>query len=490
VHEGSAKRMTMASRVATWALAPVPRRRPVGIGRTAYDLGSMSSPDRTETLRHQGRRKRGRRPGRLTLRVLDGPDAGKEEIVTGSRIRVGRGAAADFTVEHPSLSGLHFELRVRRDGVELFDLASKNGTVLCGRRVYHARVELGDVIVAGGCGIQLVDAADVEIDQGFEAREDGLLGQSDAIQEMFAVIDVAASCELPTLVHGETGSGKELVARAMHRRSSRSKGPFIVRDCSTLPKDLAESAILGHCKGAFTGADDDRRGAFEEASGGTLFLDEIGELALELQVKLLRAVDRQEIVRVGENEPRRVDTRVVAATHADVPHMVDAGLFREDLFYRLNGLTIEIPSLRDRGADEIEYLANAFLADHATMLQRGLSWSGAAMEALRMHRWPGNVRELKAVVARAVVMRVSDTIELEALALRVQRTRRTRLEESARLGTYDEAHAELDRSLLPRILAECGGDIEAAARRLDRPARALIKRMHDLGIYSPKMIPR
>lgn len=468
----------------------LPPTTPVGIGRAAYDLGSMSSPDRTETLRHQGRRKRGRRPGRLTLRVLDGPDAGKEENVTGSRIRVGRSAAADFTVEHPSLSGLHFELRVRRDGVELFDLASKNGTVLCGRRVYHARVELGDVIVAGGCGIQLVDAADVEIDQGFEAREDGLLGQSDAIQEMFAALDVAASCELPTLVYGETGSGKELVARAIHRRSCRSNGPFIVRDCSTLPEDLAESAILGHCKGAFTGADDDRRGAFEEASGGTLFLDEIGELALELQSKLLRAVDRQEIVRVGENEPRPVNVRVVAATHADVPRMVDAGLFREDLFHRLNGLTIEIPSLRDRGAGEIEYLASVFLAEHAAMLQRSLSWSAAAMEALRMHRWPGNVRELKAVVARAVVLRASDTIELEALALRVQHTRRTRLEESARLGTYDEAHAELDRSLLPRILAECGGDIEAAARRLDRSARSLIKRMHDLGIYSPKMIPR
>src|SRR5690606_29163874 len=152
--------------------------------------------------------------------------------------------------------------------------------------------------------------------------------------------------------------------------------------------------------------------------------------------KLLRVVDRQEVVRVGENEPRRIDARVVAATHVDVPRMVEAGRFREDLYYRISGLSIEIPSLRERGEDEVEYLANAFLAEHAAVLQRALSWSPAAMEALRAHRWPGNVRELKAVVARAIVMRGGDSIEPEALALRVQPTRGMRLEERARLGTY------------------------------------------------------
>ena len=434
------------------------------------------------TLR-QPRRRRRRRPGKLTLRVLDGPKQGTEETLTGSRIRVGRSDAADCTIDHPSLSGLHFELRIRRAGIELFDLASKNGTMLFDRRVYHAQIQLGDVITAGDCRIVLVDSAEVEVDQGTEAREDGLLGTSDAIQETFGLIDAAASCDLPTLVGGETGTGKELAARAIHRRSKRSTGPFVVLDCSTLPLGLAESAILGHAKGAFTGAESDRRGVFEEAHEGTLLLDEIAELPLSLQVKLLRVLDHGRVVRVGENEPRRVDVRIIAATHGDVARMVDEGEFREDLYYRLSGLVIEMPTLRDRGRKEIEYLANAFLAEHAERLGTRMCWSPEAIEALVRHRWRGNVRELAGVVARAVVLRKSDNIEPQALALRSDPTLPTRLAEFARLGSYNDAHDELDRYLLPRILAECNGDLEEAARCLGRKPSALARRMRALGLF-------
>lgn len=440
----------------------------------------MDEPiDPTKTVRHQGRKRKGRRPGRITLQVLDGPDAGTEQVITGRRVRVGRSEAADFTVAHPSLSGLHFELRVRRNGIELFDLASKNGTTLFGRVVFHARVQLGDVIKAGDCSIKLVDSAEIEVERATEARQDGLLGISEAIQETFATIDSAASCDLPTLVCGETGTGKEVAARAIHRRSKRNGKPFVVLDCSAIPNGLAESMILGHSKGAFTGADADSPGPFERASGGTLFLDEIGELPLLHQVKLLRALATGQVVRVGESEARKVDVRVIAATHRDLPRMVDAGSFRQDLYYRLAGLVVELPTLSERGAGEIEYLAREFASRREGP---PIEFGGEALAALREYAWPGNVRELGAVVARAAATCSGSVVTVGNLALGSGGPRLLRLAESARLLSYDDAHAELDRVLLPRILAECGGDLDDVAQRLGRSRRALEKRLRDLRI--------
>ncbi|MEX1368236.1 MAG: sigma 54-interacting transcriptional regulator, partial [Nannocystaceae bacterium] len=436
--------------------------------------------DPTKTVRHQGRKRKGRRPGSITLRVLDGPDAGKEQVITGKKVRVGRSEAADFTVAHPSLSGLHFELRVRRDGIELFDLASKNGTLLLGRVVYHARVQLGDVVIAGDCSIKLVDSAEIEVAQAVEARQDGLLGISETIQETFAAVDAAASCDLPTIIFGETGTGKEVAARAIHRRSKRRHKPFIVLDCSAIPADLAETVIFGHRKGAFTGAVEDRPGPFEKANQGTLFLDEIGELPLPLQAKLLRTLASGEVVRVGESEPRSVDVRIIAATHRDLPRMVDAETFRQDLYYRLAGFIIEVPTLHERGADEIEYLARE-LASGREGPQ--IEFGPEALAALRDYPWPGNVRELAAVVERAAVTCRGGVVAVEDLALDSGGPRLLRLAESARLLSYKDAHAELDRVLLPRILSECNGDLDTVAARLGRPRKALEKRLRDLRIW-------
>jgi DNA-binding NtrC family response regulator len=221
------------------------------------------------------------------------------------------------------------------------------------------------------------------------------------------------------LVGGETGSGKELVARALHDESPRHRGPFVVLDCGALPRELAEATILGHRKGSFTSAISDRAGCFEEAHGGTLFLDEIGELPLDLQPKLLRVLDRREVQRIGESTVRKVDVRVVAATHRDLRTMVSQGQFREDLYFRLSVMTVELPPLRERG-DDIALLAEKFVTDFSQASARGKdrpALGPAARKALLDHPWPGNVRELRNTMERAVHLAQGGVIEPRDLFL-------------------------------------------------------------------------
>jgi DNA-binding NtrC family response regulator len=443
---------------------------------------SDGDTEKTQTIRRHRQRRRVRRPGRIKLRVLDGPQASTEAVVDRTRVRVGRSRAADVVIDHPSLSGLHFELRLTRHGVELFDLASKNGTSVAGHRVFHAVVHLGDVIVAGDCRVELVDTQDVSVEQCLEAREDGLLGVSDAMRETFALIDRAATSGLSVLIGGETGTGKELVARAIHRHSDRPSGPFVVLDCSALPSALAEAEILGHGKGAFTGAESERLGAFEAADGGTVFLDEIGELPLDIQAKLLRALDRHEVTRIGEHVPRSVDVRVVAATHRDLPRMVEAGFFREDLYHRVAGVTLELPSLRDRGPEEIEYLAKCFLAVVNARQRKRLEWSAGALAALRGHPWPGNVRELLNVTNRAAALCTGSVIERSDLLLRPHVSWELGIDRMVEHGGLDELHDEIDRRVIAKMLEDCGGSVSEAARRLRMGRKKLTSRIAALGL--------
>jgi DNA-binding NtrC family response regulator len=444
----------------------------------------------TQAIRSHRQRRRVRRPGRLKLRVLDGPQAGSETVVDRTRIRVGRSRTADVVIDHPSLSALHFELRLTRHGVELFDLASKNGTSVYGHRVFHMVVHVGDVIVAGDCRVELVETQDVSVEQCLEAHEDGLLGISDTMRETFARIDRAAASELSVLVGGETGTGKDLVARAIHRHSGRSAGPFIVLDCSSLPPTLAEAAILGYCKGAFTGADSDHPGAFEAANGGTLFLDEIGELPLGIQTKLLRALDHREVVRVGEHFPRAVDVRIVAATHRDLARMVSEGFFREDLYHRLAGVMIDIPALRDRGPAEIAYLAKCFLANVNARQHTRLEWSTDALAALGAHSWSGNVRELLNVTNRASLLCVPPKIERSDLLLLPHGTWRIDIVQLVESGDYHQLHAEIDRRLISKLLDETGGSVSETARRLRIGRKLLTSKIDALGLRRPPRTAR
>ena len=338
---------------------------------------------------------------RVMLRVTDGPDRGAQIQVARPRITIGRSAVNDLVLTDTSVSGTHVEITLGdKRGILLRDLDSTNGTTLNGLRVREAYIEPGTSIGVGKSEVLFLSADEVEVPLSGHDHFGALWGGSPAMREVFAILEKVAPTDMSVMIGGQTGTGKELVARALHDESHRAESPFVVLDCGSLPRDLAEAAILGHKKGSFTGAISDRAGAFEEANGGTLFLDEVGELPLDLQPKLLRVLDRREVQRIGESQVRKVDVRVVAATHRDLRQMVGAGQFREDLYFRLSVMTVELPPLRERGEDII-LLANKFLEDFARVYGRAPTLSEDAKQVLLAEPWPGNVRQLKNTIERA-----------------------------------------------------------------------------------------
>ena len=340
---------------------------------------------------------------RVMLRVKDGPDRGAQITVARSRITIGRSAVNDLALTDTSVSGTHAEIVLGDQGVQVHDLESTNGTYVAGIRIRSAWLDPGMTLKVGKTEVELLSADEVQVPISGEEQFGALYGRSPAMREVFATLERVAPTDMSVLIGGQTGTGKELVARALHDESHREKGPFVVLDCGSLPRELAEAAILGHKKGSFTGAVSDRPGCFEEADGGTLFLDEIGELPLDLQPKLLRVLDRREVQRIGESQVRKVDVRVVAATHRDLRMMVGQGQFREDLYFRLSVMSVELPTLRERGEDII-MLAERFLDDFARSNQTGMprpALGDAAKHALMGEPFPGNVRQLKNVIQRA-----------------------------------------------------------------------------------------
>jgi two-component system response regulator HydG len=323
------------------------------------------------------------------------------------------------------------------------------------------------------------------------ARMGALLGDSAPMRRMRALIDAVGPTESTVLVLGESGSGKELVARAVHDSSARVGKPFLAINCGALAESVLESELFGHARGAFTGAVSARRGLFEEASRGTLFLDEVGEMPLALQVRLLRVLEQREVRPVGSNETRTVDVRVVAATNRDLESSAKAGTFREDLYYRLNVVSIDVPPLRDRAAD-IPLLVHHFLARHAQQLKKTVtSIDPEALQILTTYAWPGNVRELLNAVERSVVLARSETITADVLPPAL--TRPVAPEQVLRRPyalPLQAALAAFERSYLDHSLAEAKGNIAEAARSagVDRSNyRRLLKRHGiDAGDYGER----
>ena len=242
-----------------------------------------------------------------------------------------------------------------------------------------------------------------------------LIGQSGQMRAVFKLVETVSHSTATVLIQGESGTGKELVARAIHFRSQRKDKPFVAVNCSALTETLLESELFGHMKGAFTGATNNKKGLFEAADGGTIFLDEIGDVPPATQVRLLRVLQEGEVKRVGANEPVKVDVRVIAATHVDLAKAKDTGKFREDLFYRLNVITIDLPPLRSRPED-VPLLAHHFLKMYASKLGKTVTgFTPRAMEALTVNRWTGNVRELENVIERAVVLTSNEVLDVEDL---------------------------------------------------------------------------
>jgi two-component system nitrogen regulation response regulator NtrX len=316
-----------------------------------------------------------------------------------------------------------------------------------------------------------------------------MIGDSPSMQRVRAMIARVAPTDSRVLIFGESGTGKELVAAAIHAGSARRDRPFVRVNCAAIPRDLVESEMFGHERGAFTGATDRRIGRFELAHRGTLFLDEVGDLGAEAQAKLLRAIEASEIERVGGGKPIRVDVRIVSATNKDLQRAADEGAFREDLLFRLNVLPIGLPPLRERPSD-IPLLVRHFSALHRLRTGRAIpSWTDDALAALGRYTWPGNVRELANIVERLAILHAGrDVTEVNvASVLPVERATRatpaaTPLPDPALDRSLSDTLDEYERVLIMRALSTASGNIAEAARRLKTDRPNLYRRMRRLGI--------
>ena len=313
--------------------------------------------------------------------------------------------------------------------------------------------------------------------QGFVSDDsfEGLLGTSAPMQEVFGAVRRVATTDASVLLCGESGTGKELVARAIHRRSSRKDGPFVVINCGAIPENLLESELFGHEKGDFTGAHTQRKGRIETAHKGTLLLDEIGELPLLLQVKLLRFLQEHNVERVGGRQEIPVDVRVLAATHMDLEQAMKDGRFREDLYYRLAVVTVNLPALRERGEDVL-LLAKAFLQRYAAENGKPLlTLNQPVTRALQTHAWPGNVRELENRIKRAVIMAEGKRLKPEDLELASSFAKYER-------GGLKEAREALEKDMVQKSLARHRGNITHTATELGISRPTLYELMEKLGI--------
>ena len=338
-------------------------------------------------------------PAKIT--VVGGPDEGLETALRGV-VLVGSSPDAHLVLTDPHVSRRHASFGIRGDRVMVHDEGSRNGTHLNGVQVTQAEMPLGAVVYLGPTTAVAVQAhwqtREVPPSQNDHFGE--LFGRSLAMREVFAMLERVAPTEVPVLIEGETGTGKELAARSIHAASTRQDGPYVVFDCGSIPRELAESELFGHKRGAFTGAVTDRLGAFHRADGGTILLDEIGELPIELQPKLLRVLETGEVRSVGDDIPRKVNVRVLAATNRDLHAEARRGRFRQDLVYRLDVVRIRLPPLRFR-PDDVASLAERLLVGHVDPAEE---IGGANLERLLGYAWPGNVRELRNALMRAVVL--------------------------------------------------------------------------------------
>ena len=437
------------------------------------------------------------RLGRVHLKVLGGPEAGRSFQVALTRerlLRGGRSATNDIVLQDDLVSSLHFSLDFQASAIVLRDLDSTNGVFVHGVRVLAALIDLDAVFRVGQTTLQLVSADKVQVLLSASDHFGELHGASPVMRELFSELERVAALPtstLPVLVTGDTGTGKELVARGLHDRSARARGPFIVLDCTAIPPNLADSLVFGYTRGAFSGAESDKAGVFELAHGGTLFIDELGELPLEVQAKLLRVLDRGEVSRFNEqSRVRKVDVRVISATNRDLRRMVAEGRFREDLFFRVYGKHVALPPLRERG-DDVLLLADRFLksaCDRLGIPRKQLS--PAAREALRAATWDGNVRQLVKVIECAAQLTAGDTIDVKDLSLEPIGGARRDGEATHQLfqKPWDEAQTGFQREYIRALMQRVGtrrGWINHAAALAGMDRSGFVRALKRLDLYRP-----
>jgi DNA-binding NtrC family response regulator len=414
----------------------------------------------------------------LRVEVVEGPDAGKAYDAAQDSITVGTAEGNDLVVTDPTVSRYHVELEAIDDGVRVTDHGSTNGTRIGAVRVERGVAALGSLVEVGRTKLRVTDGRRGVVDLHDADALGELRGRTNVMRRLMAKVKRVATSNVPVLLVGETGTGKELIARAIHDQSDRRERPFITVDCGALSPSLFASQLFGHERGAFTGAHERRAGAFEEAHGGTVFLDELGELPAELQSHLLGVLERQRFRRVGGSQELAVDVRVVAATNRDLREEVNQGRFRLDLYYRVAAVRIDIPPLRDR-PDDIPLLVAHFLreAGHGGPVASVLD--AAKLAELKQHRWPGNVRELRNYVEAVVATGEGTLLDAPGEPQRPQSDDVTDL-------PYKEARRRVvqafERAYLSRLVERADGNVSKAARmgKMDRSHLSELLRRHGL----------
>ena len=450
------------------------------------------------------------RPATITLRrcklVVAREGQVEERLFDKDVIHIGAMEDNDLVLEDETVSRNHCRIFVEGDQYLIEDLDSTNGTFVNRVRIREAFLRPDVVITLGKTEIRFQPFDErVRIIPAETDRYGEIIGRDRKMREIYAILEKIAPTDATVVVEGETGTGKDVVARSIHQFSKREGGPFMVFDCGAVPENLIESELFGHEKGSFTGAHQTRQGVFEMANGGTVFLDELGELQLDLQPKLLRVLEQREVKRIGGTKPIKVDVRIVAATNRNLEEEVRAGRFREDLFYRLTVVRLVLPPLRERRED-VRLLARHFLENgHFNRDRDGhrriTQFAPGVLDRLSQYDWPGNVRELHNVIERAVSFAEGDTVELADVpehiawprgaprdfdsetdvSIPLPDFRATELE-----GTFKDAKerwvASFERDYIAGLLKKNNGNISHAAREAEIDRKYFRKLMKKYGI--------
>ncbi len=422
-----------------------------------------------------------------SLVVMDGPQRGAVFRCPLGRTIIGSSSSSGICLHDPTVSRVHAEVLVHPDGVGIRDCESTNGTFVEEVRVRDADLRDGNRVRVGATTLRLERGQQTtSASLSHSERFGDMVGRSPSMRAVFSVLERVAPTDATVLLQGETGTGKDLAARAVHEHSPRASGPYVAVDCGAIAEALFESELFGHVRGAFSGAVTDRVGVIEEADGGTLFLDEIGELPLGLQAKLLRVLETREVRRVGSNRLRKVDVRIIAATNRPLTASVNQGAFREDLFFRLAVVSVELPPLRQRRED-IPMLARHLLA---TLSDGTASLPAEVLATLMSRGWPGNVRELRNFLERGLFLgwSVEHSASVSApVPTIVDELVPTHLPlKEARVAWM----ARFDEIYLSAVLRKTNGNVSAAAREAGVGRRFLQRAVKRVGLSNPSRPPR
>jgi transcriptional regulator with GAF, ATPase, and Fis domain len=419
---------------------------------------------------------------RIEMVVVEGPDAALRRTLDLTGMRIGTAPSNELPLKDPTVSRFHCEVRITGNVARLVDSGSTNGTFVDGVRVRDAELSAGSKVRVGATVLSVSSSGERALVNLSPRHSFGeVLGVSVEMRRLYAILEKIAPTDTTVLIQGETGAGKELVARAIHDSSARANQPFVVVDCGAIAENLIESELFGHVRGAFSGAVSDRRGLFEEADGGTLFLDEIGDLPPALQPKLLRVLERFEVRRVGSNTSKSVDVRILAATNRPLAENVNAGVFREDLYYRIAVVELLLPPLRSR-RDDIPLLAQHFFRRYAGDNE---SMPKELLSSLGSRAWPGNVRELRNFIERSVSLGFIPAVPSQTLVRDAAHA--TRLEEvvPAHLPLKDARLAwteQFELLYVKALLEKTSGNVTRAAELAGVNRRSLQRLIASLGL--------